>query len=197
MTLKEKYTIRNKKRMKQFIFLYSILVIFFVVYTSLAKYENASEVHTKITLANWKFSINDKKITSTDNELIDSIILIPTTGIVEENPTKIKSGQTGYFDIKIDPTDTEVSFWYQVTLDMANSKLPKGLTISSYSLDGGKTTKTLPSNKIVSNNVSLGNKDIFTEDDIQTIRYYWDWASGDNENIAYTIVANVQIKQIL
>lgn len=197
MTLKEKYTIKNKKRMRQFIFLYSILAIFFVMYSSLAKYERTSEGYTKIAVANWKIALNGKELTSNSNTLTDSITLIPTTDIDANNPTKIKPGQTGYFDIEIDPTDTEVSFWYQVTLDLTNSVLPSGLSISSYSLDGGTTTNTLPANNILSNTVSLGGNDIFTDSDVQTIRYYWSWANGDEGDTAYTIIANVELKQVL
>lgn len=206
MTLKEKYTIKNKKRIKQFIFLYSILVIFFVMYFSLAKYEKTSEGYTKITVANWKIALNDKELTSDNNILTDSITLIPTTytdennittDIDENNPTKIKPGQTGYFDIKINPTDTEVSFWYQVTLDLTNSVLPSGLTISSYSLDGGMTTNTLPENNTLSDTVSIGDNAIFTDSDVQTIRYYWSWEGNDEGDTAYTIIANVEVKQVL
>lgn len=197
MTLKEKYTIKNKKRIKEFIFLYSILVIFFGVYSSFAKYEKTSEGYTKIAVANWKIALNGKELTSNSSTLIDSITLIPTTNIDENNPTKIKAGQTGYFDIEINPTDTEVSFWYQVTLDLTNSVLPSGLNISSYSLDNGTTINALPSNNTLSNTVPLGDNGIFLESDIQRIRYYWSWDGEDTGDKAYTIVANVELKQAL
>lgn len=197
MTLKEKYTIKNKKRIKQFIFLYSILAIFFVMYSTLAKYEDTSEGYIKIAVANWKIALNGKELTSSNNTLTDSITLIPTTKINENNPSKIKPGQTGYFDIEIDPTGTEVSFWYQVSLDLVNSVLPRGLNILSYSLDGGITSNTLPEDNTLSNTVSLGSKDMFTDSDVQRIRYYWNWESGEGEASTYTIIANVKVKQVL
>ena len=197
MTLKEKYTIKNKKIIKQFIFLYSILVIFFVMYSTFAKYENTSEGYIKIAVANWKIALNGKELTSSNNTLTDSITLIPTTKINENNPSKIKPGQTGYFDIEIDPTGTEVSFWYQVSLDLVNSVLPRGLNILSYSLDGGITSNTLPEDNTLSNTVSLGSKDMFTDSDVQRIRYYWNWESGEGEASTYTIIANVKVKQVL
>lgn len=206
MTLKEKYTIKNKKRIKQFIFLYSILVIFFVMYSTLAKYEDTSEGYTKIAVANWKIALNGKELTSSSNTLTDSITLIPTTDengndlttdIDENTPIKIKPGQTGYFDIKIDPTGTEVSFSYQVSLDLMNSVLPRGLNISSYSLDGGTTSNMLPENKTVSNTVLLGNNGIFIDSDVQRIRYYWSWNRDEVGDTSYTIVTNVEVKQVL
>lgn len=206
MTLKEKYTIKNKKRIKQFIFLYSILVIFFIMYSTFAKYENSSEGYTKIAVANWKMALNGKELTSSSNTLTDSITLIPTTdengndlttNIDESTTIKIKPGQTGYFDIEIDPTGTEVSFSYQVSLDLTNSVLPNELNILSYSLDDGVTSNTLPEDNTLSNTVSLGDNGIFTDSDIQRIRYYWSWESGNEGDTAYTIVANVEIKQVL
>lgn len=206
MTLKEKYTIKNKKRLKQFIFLYSILVIFFVIYSTLARYENTAEGYTKIAVANWEIALNGKELTASSNALTDSITLIPTTDengndltidIDESTPIKIKPGQAGYFDIEIDPTGTEVSFWYQVTLDLANSVLPSNLNILSYSLGEDTNKNTLPENKTLSNTVSLGNNAIFTGNDVQKIRYYWSWDSEEEEDNAYTIVANVEVKQVL
>jgi len=199
MTLKEKYTIKNKKRMKQFIFLYSVLVIFFAVYSSLAKYEKKSEGYIKIAVANWKIALNGKELAENNNVLTDSIVLIPTTYIDAENPLKVMPGQSGYFDIEINPADTEVSFCYQINLNVTNNASSSGFSISSYSLDGGATVYTLPDNKTVSDTVSLGGRDRFTEQDTRTIRYYWIWDMGDEDisDIVYTITADVEAKQVI
>lgn len=192
MALKEKYTIKNKKRINQFIFIYSILVIFFTVYTTLAKYEISSEGHTKITLADWKISLNGKEITNSNSTLTDLITLKDSN-----NSSKIKPGQTGYFDIEINPTGTEVSFMYKVSLDLTNSILPKGLRITNYSLNEDITKNVLPLDNSVSNTILLNNKKIFTREDVQKIRFYWEWESGDEGDNAYTIVTKIEIKQVL
>lgn len=199
MTLKEKYTIKNKKRMKQFIFLYSVLVIFFAVYSSLAKYEKKSEGYIKIAVANWKIALNGKELAENNNVLTDSIVLIPTTYIDAENPLKVMPGQSGYFDIEINPADTEVSFSYQITLELANNASSSGFSISSYSLDDGTNVYPLPDDKTVSDTVSLDGRDRLTEDDVRTVRYYWSWDIEDDKisNIAYTITAHVKAKQII
>lgn len=192
MTLKEKYTIKNKKRIKQFIFIYSILVIFFAAYTTLAKYEMSAEGHTKITLADWKISLNGKEITNNNDTLTDLITLKDSN-----NSSKIKPGQTGYFDIEINPTGTEVSFMYKVSLDLTNSILPKGLKITKYSLDENITKNDLPLDNSISNTVLLDNKEIFTSEDIQKIRFYWEWDSGDEGDSAYTVITKIELKQVL
>ncbi len=194
MTLKEKYTIKNKKRAKQFIFFYSFLVIFFILYSSFARYEQASEGYMKATIANWKIALNGEELTSDNNTIENKITLIPTTNIDENEPTKIKTGQSGYFDIEIDPTDTEVSFWYQITLDLTN--IPSNLNITSYSINDGATSD-LPDTNLVSSTVSLEGKNIFTSSDKQTIKFFWNWPSGDYEEGEYTINANIEVKQVL
>ncbi len=194
MTLKEKYTIKNKKRAKQFIIFYSFLVIFFILYSSFARYEKASEGYIKATIANWKIALNGEELTSDNNTIENKITLIPTINIDENEPTKIKSGQAGYFDIEIDPTDTEVSFWYQITLDLTN--IPSNLNITSYSINDGAISD-LPNTNLVSSTVSLEGKNIFTSSDKQTIKFFWNWPSGDYEEEEYTINANVEVKQVL
>lgn len=196
MTLKEKYTLKSKKRTRQFIFFYSILVIFFVLDLSFAKYEMTSEGYTKVTVANWKIALNGQELSSNNNTLTNIITLIPTTNIDDTDPTKIKPKQSGYFDIEIDPTGTEVSFLYQITLDLTNSILPNNFNITSYSINDEIVTD-LPDTNLVSNTVFLGDKNIFTANDKQIIRFFWSWTNGDYEEKKYTINANVEVKQIL
>lgn len=196
MTLKEKYTTKNKKRIKQFIVFYSILVIFLVIYSSFAKYDTTLDGHTNIAIANWKIVLNGQELTNSNNTLTNKIVLTPETNIDETDPTKIKPEQTGYFDIEINPADTEVSFVYQITLDTQNSELPETFKIKTYSINN-EAPVSLPDTNIVNNTVYLGGKNIFTSADTQTIRFYWSWESGDYVEQKYTLIANVEVKQVL
>lgn len=196
MTLKEKYTIKNgnKSRIKQFIFICSIVVLFFLLYSSFARYEHISEGYAKVELANWKFMLNGQNLTSIQSELPDTITLIPTTNIDENNPSKIKPGQTGYFDIEINPTDTEVSFEYKITID--TSKLPQTLTINSYSINDGEEIE-LSAEKKINNTVFLEGKNIFTSNDTQKIRCFWSWTGDSTDAEVGTVVVNVELEQYL
>lgn len=190
MTLKEKYMVRNKKRLKYYIFMYSILVLLFTLYTTLAKYENFSEGTTKISLANWKITLNGKELL--ENNTLDLIEFKDSN-----NAEKIGPGQTGYFDIEINPANTEVSFWYKITIDLANSKLPSGMNITDYSVDEGITKNPLIDNSI-NDTILLNGKEVFTDDDIQKIRIFWSWeGEADIEDNAYTINVKVDLKQVL
>lgn len=197
MTLKEKYTIKNKKRMKQFIFLYSILIIFLVMYSTLARYEKTSEGYTKIAVANWKILLNGQELTSDKNELKDTIKLIPTTNKDETNPNKIKPGQEGYFDIEINPIGTEVSFKYEVALNEEQSILPEGFEITKYSISGEDEEKNWSENKKLTGTIGLGNDGTFGEEDIKKIRYYWKWKDEIYEEAEYKIIADVKVEQVI
>lgn len=197
MTLKEKYTIKNKKRMKQCVFLYSILIIFLVMYSTLARYEKTSEGYTKIAVADWKISLNGQELTSDKNELKDTIKLIPITNKDETNPNKIKPGQEGFFDITIDPTGTEVSFDYEIALNEEQSILPEGFEITKYSISGEDEEKKWSENKKLTGTIGLGNDGTFGEEDIKKIRYYWKWKDEIYEEAEYKIIADVKVEQVI
>lgn len=191
MALKEQYAIKNKKRLKQFVFLYAILVFLFMIYDTLAIYSNPSEGNVKVTLANWNIKINEKNLTD-ENTLLDQIVLMN-----EDGSTKIEAGDQGYFDIKIDPNGTEVSLEYKITLDLASSILPSGLVINSYSIGDENTKYNMDANNIVNGEILLNNKDILSESDAQLIRFYWNWKEESEETKSYTIYANVEVKQYM
>lgn len=195
MTLREKYTIKNKKRFKQFICFYSMLCIMLVVYLSMARYKKTSEGYAKIDIANWKIEVNEQQLTSDNNYFKDEILLFPDTNIDLGNPYKILPGQTGHFDIKIDPTDTEVSIAYEIKINLEESKLSEKIKIEKYSINGG--TEQILENHTVSSSIILNQNGKFTESDIQTIRFFWKWEQEVNTTQDYEVVADVQLKQIL
>lgn len=196
MTLKEQYTIKNKRRIKQFIFLYSILVLFLTLYSSsFAKYEKETEGYLKAEVANWNMMLNDKKLTSKNTEGF-TINVISTTNKNENSEDKIIPGQNGYFDIVIDPTDTEVSFEYEITLDL--KKFPESLKITSYSINTGDPIALQYEDTIIlSDNVLLNERNIFTSDDKQTIRFFWTWNDEFNNIGSYEMGVNVELQQYL
>lgn len=196
MTLRERYTLKKKANIGTIGLFFLCFFVFFLLCFSIAKYEKDFSGNTNIDLANWEIAINDRKLTSSESELTNCIRLIPTTNIDESNPNKVKSGQTGYFDITINPAGTEVSFEYKITIDETKSIFPNKFVISSYSINNGESV-SLASDKTMSANVLLNGKDGFTNDDAQLIRYSWDWAAGDDDDIDYSIVIKVELKQII
>lgn len=190
MSLKKKQT-ENRKKLKQAALLCSVFVIFFAAYASLAKYELASVGSVKIGVANWNIKLNGEELTSS-SQLDNSIQFFIDSAKDYGSP---EPGESGHFDITIDPAGTEVSFAYQVALD--KRRLPARFSVASYSLNGGARID-LPEGANVEGQVFLNGKTQFTAEDAQTIRYYWRWDepdAGTKENCG--IDANVEVKQIL
>lgn len=200
MPLKKKYPAENREKFIQTVLLCSVFVLFLAVYTSLAKYELTSGGSVKIGVARWNINLNGKDITGSSNtSLEDSIqFFIDSAGDSNAGPVagKPEPGHTGYFEIQIDPADTEVSFAYQVALD--KSRLPDHFSITSYSLNDDIHID-LPEDTTVKGEVFLNGKARFTRGDAQTIRYYWNWDEADAGGTQhyYAIRANVEVKQIL
>jgi hypothetical protein len=137
-----------------------------------------------ILFSKWQILVNDNDITS---DFDSSITFVP---IIEENPhianNTIGPSSKGYFDIAIDPTNVNVSFKYNITLDVANENIPD-LMITKYSiilasydgedpldiynLEGNTISDVLIYDKTVEN----FNFEPFT------IRIYFEWYEGENE----------------
>lgn len=206
MTLQEKYSIGYKRRIGKFFALYSILALFFIFFTSTAsKYDSAFEGNANAGIAALSIKLNGNTITDARTTITDGIVFIPTSHIDANKPEKIKPGQSGYFDIVIDPTNTEVSFEYKVLLDIPNSTLPNSFTISSYLLNSTSGTPLpLPTNNTITRNCYLDSRsntavDSFLSADTQTIRYFWTWGEDSilEDNVTYKVAVTVEFKQII
>ena len=195
MTLNEKYYMGKKIRLQNIIFLIIVVALFFLLYSSLAKYTYISDGSTKIEVANWKILLNGKEVANEENILNDVIILIPDTNIDELKPNKVKPGQEGHFDIDINPASTEVSIEYDINLILEN--LPKGMILSGYSINSGEINSIIDHK--ISGRIELNDSEYLSEDDSQKIRVFWKWNEGDNAGAMqdYSISVELSLRQII
>ena len=127
MTLNEKYRIHNRKKSYKSILIYVILFLAFFISNSFARYSTMNNTVIGVDVANWNIKINGIDISQNENTIHNEIELIVT-----ENETQdklIEAGQSGYFDIEINPADTEVSIAYKIILDTSN--LPDGINLKN------------------------------------------------------------------
>lgn len=135
MTLNEHYKFHSRKSLKSYTKLFILIVLFIVVLNTFARYENAYNSNPLTQIAKWNIKINNQPITTNAGTIISNANIIP------DNPeeSSLGAGDTGYFDIEINPELTEVSIEYTITLDL--SYLPANTTITScelYDLEGTK-----------------------------------------------------------
>ena len=140
-----------------------LLVIFFSTY-SYALFESDITGNVETNVASWKIKINNDLVSEGQESefVIDSINYTQTDSNVRSG--KFAPGIEGYYDLIIDPTDTEVSIKYSIIIDdfeTENLKVDRLELLSGGTLtaEGNTYTNIIPLN----------------DHTPQTIRFYLIW----------------------
>lgn len=195
---------KNEKLKEKFL-LFALIYICFLILnisiSSFAKYSGVINNKTSLNVAKWVIKVNNQDITSS-NIFNDSIKLVSNSENVNSN--KIAPLSSGYFDITIDLSGTDVGISYSI--DLSNSKLPSDLVINSYKKieDGVESDLTTFSDNKVSGTKKL-NSNMFTSKDIITYRFYWKYIDNSNEeqtslalsDYSFNVNAVVTVNQII
>ena len=121
--------------------LLSILFLIVFVYTVYNIYETYALLETDeivtndFNTANWNILINDTLLGEGSSTFLVDKIKIDDNSFVKEN--KLAPGTSGYFDISIDPSSTDVSIKYDVSFDF--SKVLQGIDIVSIKETSGSS----------------------------------------------------------
>ena len=169
-----------------------------------SRYVAGTTGNLKMSFAQWQILVNNDDII---NNSSSSIVLNP---IIDENKyvenNKIAPSSTGYFDIEIDPSNVDVSFNYNITLDVINEDIPD-LIITKYAiLDNDYNGTDAITYNNIQNNMITGSLDVnnsviasgsdeigvvtSSSDEIQdsgfkpfTIRICFEWYEGTDETM--------------
>lgn len=195
MSLHGKYNVGNKKNKKQwmiFAVVFFLLTFFLVFCPTYARYVSEWNGRLGAEIAQWKIKINGVDLSGGSADSV-TIEMIPDGGFVAGQ--KIKAGQTGYFDVVIDPTDTEVSFSYAVAVDAENSNLPNGMKIDGYAVNG-EDRSSMTVGVSANGDIMLPSNGIFSSADRVKVRFFWTWEDVDfNEYADYEIVVTATVRQ--
>lgn len=198
MNLKTRYKSKSRKRVIRFFVFYSFLSLFLLLYSTFGRYTTIQEGKPRTEIANWNIKINNNDVTS-ENTMSNIITLVPDVTTQTTTNNELAPGQTGYFDIVINPQETDVSIEYIINFDMTN--LPTGVSITSYEIveDGIANTFT---NTSIEGEINLSeNTKSLSESDTKTVRVYWSWSDTTtdipNETDSYSIKVIVSVKQKL
>ena len=180
-----------------------------------SRYVAGTQGNIDILFAKWQILINNQDIADQNNS---EITITPT---IEHNDN-IKSDvvaptSKGYFDINIDSSNVDVSYQYNLTLDIENDEVPD-LIISKYTIlpedyeEGDTIEYTTIQDNTISNTMLFDNN---TEDfsfEPFTIRIYFEWYDGEDElmddeadtaigtqqeELTFTINANISFEQVI
>ena len=109
----------NKVIFKFFILILILFFLFFTVRNTYSKYVTSQDAATNLHISQWSILLNDELITQnmdfsdslqvtySENEHIEDGLIAPTS--------------TGYFELKLTSTGTELPFEYELSLDHTNS----------------------------------------------------------------------------
>ena len=104
---------------KRILIILSIILVFITIYIIRDTYGLFESKNTMIMdsgVAKWNVLINGTDIKSGDNFIVDTVNIDSSDNVLGG---KIAPGTKGYFDIVINPTDTETSILYSITFDFS------------------------------------------------------------------------------
>ena len=173
---------------------------------SAAKYATNVNGSSTAYVAKWIIKVNDIDLTHEEKTMSNLVTLVPDN---RDNVAagKLAPGYGGYFDVVIDPTGTEVSFKYTLTID--TSKLPTDIVLTGYNLgtDGTKNDAEEITANTITREIRLPENSAFTNEHIETVRVYWMWndirtndavhtsaATSGNE---FSVGVNINVTQII
>lgn len=150
-----------------------IFVTIYEITNTYGLFESNINMDVDSKVATWNILINDTNIGKSETFTIDNFIS-------EEDSTvasgKIAPGTSGYFNINIDPSTTQVSIRYDLTFDF--SKLDNLFTITKVEEKNGynliKTGPNTYSNVITLNEIK--------ENKTNNIRVYIKWDNNEENN---------------
>lgn len=194
MTISERYKILSINRKKNsFKRLYIIIIFLFAISFTFSCYSETQQVNVIADVAKWKIKINNYEI----NENLPTNVI----NLIYENNSNenvILPGQTGYFDIDIDPTGTEVSIEYQLIINLDN--MPNDMQLTGYTLNPleNDIKENMPSNNTITGNIALENGEALNSSYKKTYRIFWEWDGTETlvkDN--YNIDVDAKVKQII
>ena len=105
----------------------SFVYTIYIARDTYALLESNVVVDTNIKTAKWNIKINGSSLDKEQTSFVVDKIQVLESGYVKDN--KLAPGVSGYFDILIDPSETDVSVRYDISFDF--SKLPDGIEIET------------------------------------------------------------------
>lgn len=161
---------------RKLLIILTIILMFVTVYVikdTYALFESNKIVNTNTNIAKWNVMINGKNINNEQRFIIDSINILEK-GNVKNG--KMAPGTEGYFDIVIEPNDTDTSIIYNVTFDF--TKVNGSFKINKI--------EEITSGNLIMTGESTYSK-VITLDEIKrgvtnTIRVYIKWDNIEENN---------------
>ena len=160
----------KKRKILVFLTLISICLLGFSIYFTYAKYSSDYEKNTNINLTKWRLKINNSDISNGSDFSQSLTPVLDSNSHIANNV--IAPTSTGYFDIELDPSETDLSFTYSIIINNTGSAV-QDYKVTGYSINNGST--------IAFNNATITNT-ILVQDSHSPIsyRFFVEWDDSQN-----------------
>lgn len=204
---------------------FKIRLLLFVLFLSLflvaakstyARYATSTTGEANLNMAQWQISVNNQNITENYNTQLSF------TPVIEENENvksgTVAPGSTGYFDIQINPEKVDVSFSYNIMLQLPEDSVVSDLKITHYAIipsgqDDNSIQKIPYTGSSIENVLKYDNQTSNFKFSPFTVRVYFEWYDGqdnlmddaadtevsqkvnNSEDLDFNILASLSFKQ--
>lgn len=169
----------TKKRLTLLFAMLSLLFTINMVESTYAKYASKTTTSSKMNIARWDIKVNDEAIK--DKNILDAEITPNYLDNINVAPGVIAPGSIGYFDITIDPANTDVSFEYEISVTPATDTSVTDLRLLKYQIENKGDMVEVPKGT-----TTITDEILKTEKDKRKITIYVIWddsESNDMDNI--------------
>ena len=161
------------KKLLYLIFSIFVLLSVYEITNTYGLLETKNKMSVNPSIAKWNVLINGPDIKTGENFTINSVNLSDSVNVLNG---KIAPGAFGYFDIEIDPTNTDTSIIYSITFDFS-------LLSNSFIID--KIEETTSGNLIRTGSSTYSK--VITLDEIKenaknNVRVYIKWENNEENN---------------
>lgn len=170
------------KRWLIILFVISLTITLYEIGSSFALFENEKEIVVNTDIGKWEILVNDESINDTTTFNISNVHV---TGDENVRENYFAPGTSGYFDIVINPGDTDVSIYYEIVCRTDRITNPQ-ITLTKIE-NVGKQDLTDIGNYTHAGVIPLAD---IKNGDITTIRFHVTWNNNDNNNEIDSLYGN-------
>ena len=173
-----------KRKCKILFIIASLALTLSLMSNTYSRYVANTTGNLDMLFANWQILVNENDILDGSSSSIQITPVILENEHISQN--KVAPSTQGYFDINIDPSNVDVSFAYQVDIEVLNKNIPD-LMITKYAIldssfiEGDEIiTNTLENNQLASSLIYQNDIEDYSFEPF-TIRIYFEWYDGIDE----------------
>lgn len=158
----------KKKNLSIFFLLFLSIFSLLMLQGTQAKYRKRIEGQGQVNIATWNIKINTETILNKE-ELTSKIepVFIENENI---NNDVLAPGSKGYFDLELDPTESDVSFQYQITATVAEDSTIKDFITTGYEINPQDVPNPQPYDPLTGITGEMEHNSA-----IQKVRIYIEW----------------------